>query len=149
MAWLNAWPAKFQLHNVGNPGHEAVSTGHEAVSKAQLTQSNLAAHKSASGELDDQTSSGETDIDGAESVATSAVTLLPTDHSTQRLEERGVNLKTLQAAKKHAPPESWVSSPRSGEDRWKVTYNGWVLITDVTKAYVITAFRDPSRAGGS
>ena len=76
------------------------------------------------------------------SVATTAVSLESTMHSRQRVEERQLLKRQLQAAVKHAAHMRTPARPgRNGRPTWKITHEGVTFITDETMKVAITAYR--------
>lgn len=67
--------------------------------------------------------------------ATSAYTAIPTVHGQERMAERDVQLRELQAAKKHG------TAIPAGDGCWKYEYDGVVYVTDATQKRVITTYR--------
>lgn len=67
--------------------------------------------------------------------ATSTYTANPTGHGALRMEQRAVQLRDLQAAKKHGTKLPALYG------RWKFVHNGVVYITDKTQKKVITTWR--------
>ena len=70
---------------------------------------------------------------------TSDYTMHQTVHATDRMRERELLRRELQACLKHD------TRPRlTGSDRWRFEWDGLTLITDASKKLAITAFRGPS-----
>jgi hypothetical protein len=122
------------------------------------TRANVATLASTSAvPLDGQETSSSGDADSVAlsmiTAATSEVSLYSTPHSRQRLNDHGLQKVQLQAAKKHAPPSSWIRQPRNEQNGWKtdrlkVEWDGIVLITDESKKVVVTSWPVKGRAAG-
>ena len=70
---------------------------------------------------------------------TSCVDLISSVHGEQRRLERMIEKRELQAAVKYGSREEQTHF-RTGERRWKFTYNGVVYITDSTATKEVTSW---------
>lgn len=68
------------------------------------------------------------------SVATSVMTVLPTQHGWQRMAQRQISTRELQSARKHG------KKVESG-DTWKIEHDGLAIITDYTQKRIITCWK--------